>query len=197
MPAAVGRESLNLPNLITVSRLLLAIVLFALIDRGGWWVTSAFLFVFAASTDALDGYLARRYGQITVLGRILDPFVDKIIVGGTFLFLVEANESPDINTGVNAWMVLIVIGREMFVSSLRGILEQQGQDFSASFSGKAKMTLQCVAVTACLLSVAPSMHWPWLVPARDILLWAAVAITVWSGWVYVRRAIDLLRGPAA
>jgi len=195
-PSGLGRESLNLPNLITVSRLLLAIILFALIDRGGWWLTSAFLFVFAASTDALDGYLARRYGQVTILGRILDPFVDKIIVGGTFLFLVEANELPDIETGVNAWMVMIVIGREMFVSSLRGILEKQGKDFSASFSGKAKMTLQCVAVTASLLSVCPEVTWSWLIPARDILLWSAVAITLWSGVVYVQRAIELLRGSA-
>ncbi|MEZ6063950.1 MAG: CDP-diacylglycerol--glycerol-3-phosphate 3-phosphatidyltransferase [Planctomycetaceae bacterium] len=196
-PAGLGRESLNLPNLITVSRLLLAIILFAMIDAGGWWLSSAVLFVFAASTDALDGYLARRYGQVTILGRILDPFVDKIIVGGTFLFLVEANESPEIDTGVNAWMVLIVIGREMFVSSLRGILEKQGKDFSASISGKAKMALQCVAVTASLLSASPDIDWPWLIPARDVLLWAAVVITIWSGVVYVQRAIELLRSPAA
>ncbi len=85
----LGRESLNLPNLITISRFVLALILFGLIDAGGYWLASAGLFVFAASTDWLDGYLARKYGQVTVLGRILDPFVDKIIVGGTFLFLLE------------------------------------------------------------------------------------------------------------
>ncbi|MEZ6130437.1 MAG: CDP-diacylglycerol--glycerol-3-phosphate 3-phosphatidyltransferase [Planctomycetaceae bacterium] len=196
-PAKLGRESLNLPNLITVSRLVLAMVLFALIDCGGWWLASAALFVIAASTDWLDGYLARKYGQITTLGRILDPFADKIIIGGTFLFLLEKNGTGSgenmVQSGVTAWMAMAVIGREMFVSSLRGFLEQQGKDFSASFSGKAKMLLQCVAVTASLLSLSPDLHWPWLPAARDLLLWLAVAVTVWSGVVYVIRAIRLLR----
>ena len=196
-PAKLGRESLNLPNLITVSRLVLALVLFVLIDIGDYWLASAALFVVAASTDWLDGYLARKYGQVTTLGRILDPFVDKIIVGGTFLFLLQKNGTGTaenaIHSGVTAWMAVTVIGREMFISSLRGFLEQQGKDFSASLSGKAKMLLQCVAVTASLLSLSPDLHWPWLVPARDVLLWAAVVVTVWSGLVYVFRAISLLR----
>lgn len=199
-PARLGRESLNLPNLITVSRLGLAVILFVLIDVGNYWLTAAVLFVVAASTDWLDGYLARRYGQITTLGRILDPFADKIIIGGTFLFLLEKNGTSsdvgdaEIHSGVTAWMAMAVIGREMFVSSLRGFLEQQGKDFSASFSGKAKMLLQCVAVTASLLSLSHLTNfWPWLIPARDVLLWTAVGVTVWSGLVYVLRAIRLLR----
>ena len=196
-PNSLGRESLNLPNLITVSRFLLALVLFGLIDVGGYWIAAAGLFVFAASTDWLDGYLARKYGQVTVLGRILDPFVDKIIVGGTFLFLLDKNgtagSGATLNSGVTAWMVIVVIGREMFVSSLRGFLEQQGKDFSASFSGKAKMMLQCVAVTASLLSLSETLRWAWLPQLRDCLLWAAVGMTVWSGLVYVRRAVTLLQ----
>ncbi|MCA9049484.1 MAG: CDP-diacylglycerol--glycerol-3-phosphate 3-phosphatidyltransferase [Planctomycetaceae bacterium] len=197
--AVIGRESLNLPNLITISRFVLALVLFGVIDVGGYWIFAAGLFAFAASTDWLDGYLARKYGQITVLGRILDPFVDKIIVGGTFLFLLEKNDHSDsgttVHSGVTAWMVITVIGREMFVSSLRGVLEQQGKDFSASLSGKAKMLLQCVAVTAALLSLSPDLQWPWLIPARDVLLWSAVAVTVWSGLVYVIRGARLLKQP--
>lgn len=196
-PVALGRESLNLPNLITVSRFLLALVLFALIDYGGFWLTSAVLFVVAAATDWMDGYLARKYGQVTALGRILDPFVDKIIVGGAFLFLLAKNGTVEGNvsleSGVSAWMVIAVIGREMFISSLRGFLEKEGKDFSASFSGKAKMLLQCVGVTASLLSLSPDVNWIWLVPARDVLLWLAVAATVWSGLVYVVRAVRLLR----
>lgn len=198
-PARLGRESLNLPNLITVGRLILALILFALIDVGGYWITSAALFVFAASTDWLDGYLARKYKQVTTLGRILDPFVDKIIVGGTFLFLLEKNGTgqpgAEFDSGVNAWMAMAVIGREMFISSLRGFLEQQGKDFSASLSGKAKMLLQCVAVTASLLSLSPDLNWPWLTPTRDVLLWSAVGVTIWSGLVYVIRAVRLLRAP--
>jgi CDP-diacylglycerol--glycerol-3-phosphate 3-phosphatidyltransferase len=191
----LGRESLNLPNLITVSRLGLAVILFALIDSGRWGLTSTILFVVAAATDALDGWLARRYGQVTTLGRILDPFADKIIVGGAFLFLIKPG--GELPSGVTAWMVIIVIGREMFVSSLRGFLEQQGHDFSANFIGKAKMVLQCIAVTAALMSLVPSFDWPWLVPARDVLLWLAVAVTVWSGMVYIVRGIRLLNQAAA
>ncbi|MCH2210874.1 MAG: CDP-diacylglycerol--glycerol-3-phosphate 3-phosphatidyltransferase [Fuerstiella sp.] len=186
----IGRESLNLPNLVTLSRLVLAAVLFALIDSGRWWIASSILFVFAASTDALDGWLARRSGQITTLGRILDPFVDKIIVGGTFLFLLSPGGER--SSGVTPWMVITVIGREMFVSSLRGFLEQSGHDFSASFIGKTKMVLQCVAVTVALISLAPELDWPWLIPVRDFLLWLAVCVTLWSGLIYVIRGITLL-----
>lgn len=197
----IGPESLNLPNLITISRLLLAFVLFSLIARQGWWLTSAVLFVFAASTDALDGYLARKYQQVTVLGRILDPFVDKIIVCGAFIFLLEHNHLREndgaVGSGVTAWMVIAIIGREMFVSSLRGILEKEGKDFSASFSGKAKMSLQCLAVTASLLSLSPDLAWPdagpSIVQVRDALLWLSVVVTIWSGLIYIVRAATLLR----
>jgi len=189
--AVLGRESLNMPNLVTGTRLLLSLVLFSMISTGGWWISAAALFVFAASTDALDGYLARRYKQITVLGRILDPFVDKVIVCGSFVFLLEKQGAAD--SGVNAWMVIIIIGREMFVSSLRGILEKQGKDFSASMAGKLKMTLQCVAVTVSLLSLSERLDWPWLPGVRDVLLWIAVGVTVWSGLIYVIRGFSLLR----
>lgn len=187
----LGRHALNLPNLITSVRLLLSFVLFAMIAVGGQWITAAALFVFAASTDALDGYLARRNKQITVLGRILDPFVDKVIVCGTFVFLLEKQGVTD--SGVRAWMVIIIIGREMFVSSLRGILEKEGKDFSASLSGKLKMTLQCVAVTGSLLSMSPDLAWSWLPTVRDLLLYVAVAVTVWSGLIYTIRGFALLR----
>lgn len=190
----IGRESLNLPNLITVSRLGLALVLFSLISAQGYWITSAALFVFAASTDALDGYLARRFKQVTVLGRILDPFVDKVIVCGSFIFLLEKKGNPE--SGVTAWMVIAIIGREMFVSSLRGILEKEGKDFSASWSGKAKMALQCVAITASLLSLSsdlPAVLAPHMPLIRDVLLWLAVGVTIWSGLIYVARAAALLR----
>jgi CDP-diacylglycerol--glycerol-3-phosphate 3-phosphatidyltransferase len=189
--AVIGRESLNMPNLVTATRLLLSLVLFSMISAGGWWISAAALFVFAASTDALDGYLARRYQQITVLGRILDPFVDKVIVCGSFVFLLEKQGAVD--SGVNAWMVIIIIGREMFVSSLRGILEKEGKDFSASMAGKMKMTLQCVAVTVSLLSLSESLNWPWLPAIRDLSLWIAVGVTIWSGMIYVVRGFSQLR----
>jgi CDP-diacylglycerol--glycerol-3-phosphate 3-phosphatidyltransferase len=191
------RGALNLPNLITVSRLVLALVLFALIDIDGFWLTSAALFLVAAATDFLDGWVARRYGLVTTLGRILDPFVDKIIVCGAFIFLLEKS-GHDPSSGVTAWMVLIVVGREMFITSLRGFMEQHGMDFSATWSGKWKMGVQCAAVVASLLSLSDVAREsiPRLVLIRDVTLWAAVAITVWSGVVYVIRAARMLREPA-
>jgi CDP-diacylglycerol--glycerol-3-phosphate 3-phosphatidyltransferase len=185
-------RSLNVPNTITISRLFLSFVLFGLIHARAAWVWSAGLFVFAVATDVLDGYIARRYQLITQLGRILDPFVDKFITSGTFLFLLPIPES-----GVNPWMVVIVLGREMLVTSLRGFLEQQGADFSASASGKLKMFLQCAAITVSLLSLDPRLaHWSAagisFTQFRDVLLWVMVAVTVWSGIDYVRRAIGLL-----
>jgi CDP-diacylglycerol--glycerol-3-phosphate 3-phosphatidyltransferase len=192
-------DALNLPNLITLSRLLLAFVLFVLIYMHGYWITAAVVFVLAAATDALDGYIARRYGKITALGRILDPFADKIIICGAFIFLLDKKvetETGELWSGVNAWMVIIVVAREMFVTSLRGFLEQEGKDFSASLSGKLKMVLQCVAVTASLLSLEDRFSGEAFKLLRDVLLWSAVVVTIWSGLVYVVRAIALLRGGA-
>jgi len=181
---------LNVPNTITFARLVLAIVLFWLIWVDGFWITSAVVFVAAATTDWLDGYLARKYHQVTVLGRIMDPFVDKIIICGTFVFLLDSKQ----DSGINGWVVTIVLGREMFVSSLRGILEEQGRDFSASFAGKAKMALQCVAVTICLLSMHPEIGTEQFVFWRNIAIWSAVGATVWSGMIYIVRGARLLTG---
>lgn len=82
----IDRKSLNVPNCITLARLVLAVVLFAMISFSSAWVAAAVMFVIAAATDALDGYIARKYGLVTTLGRILDPFADKIIICGAFLF---------------------------------------------------------------------------------------------------------------
>lgn len=200
VPAPIDRKSLNLPNLITASRLVLAFILFALIfaernwidPMSGYWVGLALLFAFAATTDALDGYIARKYGQVTTLGRILDPFVDKIIICGTFVFLLEKKDV----SGVNAWMVIAVISREMFVTGLRSFLEQAGKDFSAAWIGKIKMALQCAAVFASLLVISPSLQksdgWLW---TRDILLWGSVGITIYSGVSYAWRGFQMLRPP--
>lgn len=182
---------LNIPNLITFSRLLLAILVFWLIDRGQHWLVASIVFLIAAATDAIDGYIARRYGLVTVVGRILDPFVDKVIIGGAFVFLVAQPES-----GVNAWMAIIVIGREMFITSLRSFLESKGQDFSATWSGKIKMVLQCAAVAVSLLYLEYgrlSASHAAFATGRDLLLWSAVAVTIYSGVAYVARAVQMFR----
>ena len=209
-PAPIGAESLNLPNAVTLARLLLACGLFWMIAYNGLWKTAAAVFVVAAATDFLDGWLARRYGQVTTLGRILDPFVDKIVVVGALLFLLEKRvrmpgpgEGGELVvwSGVSAWMVLTIVAREMFVSSLRGFLEKHGVDFSADWTGKVKTTLQFVAVTASLLSLAPEFGSlgpdlfgrGWFRWVRDGLLWAATLFTAYSGAAYVARAVRALR----
>jgi CDP-diacylglycerol---glycerol-3-phosphate 3-phosphatidyltransferase len=182
---------LNLPNIITLSRLVLAVFLFWLIDRTNHWLAACIVFVVAAATDAIDGYIARRYGLVTKIGRIFDPFVDKVIIGGAFLFLAVVPAS-----GINAWMVMAVIGREMFVTSLRSVLESEGKDFSATMSGKIKMVVQCIAVAGALLFLEyarGSDAERALAVCRDVLLWISVAVTLYSGYDYVIRAVKLFR----
>jgi len=179
----------NLPNQLTVSRLFLSIVLFVFLGLH-WYKTSLILFVVAASTDWLDGYLARKYGQVTVLGRILDPFVDKVIVCGTYVFLVSVPESE-----VRAWMAVVIVGRELLITAIRSFLEQQGADFSASMSGKLKMVFQCIAASVSLfylaqLSSGVAADWVyWLLIGT---VYSAVALTVYSGIAYIRAAIAIL-----
>jgi len=190
----LAASALNVPNIITLSRLVLAVFLFWLIDVGGHWLAACVLFVIAAATDAIDGYIARRYGLVTKIGRIFDPFVDKVIIGGAFMFLAVRPESR-----VNAWMVMAVIGREMFVTSLRSVLESEGKDFSATMSGKLKMVVQCAAVVGSLLFLEFLQHGPSsdtvsnMARAVDVLLWVSVAITLYSGYVYIIRAVKLFR----
>jgi CDP-diacylglycerol--glycerol-3-phosphate 3-phosphatidyltransferase len=206
---------LNLPNQLTVSRLLLSLVLFALLELH-LYLASFVVFVIAASTDWLDGYLARKYQLVTTLGRILDPFVDKIIICGTFITLA-ANQA----SRVMAWMAVLIVGRELLVTALRSFLEQQGRDFSASLSGKLKMIVQCVAAATCMAllyldaagpavqaawpaplasllwkGLLPLLDTPWLGPCTsvDLLLYLTVGITLYSGVEYVRRATALASG---
>ena len=188
-----GSRVFNVPNQLTASRLVLAIVLFVLIAFEQYQAGMV-VFIVAAGTDWLDGYWARKYGQVTTLGRILDPFVDKIIICGTFIFLVKLPTS-----GVEAWMAVVVVGRELLVTALRGYLEQQGADFSASLSGKLKMVLQCTAAAVSLLRLSygagPSSPPPpeWLAWTLPVAVWAAVVLTVYSGVAYIFAAVRLLR----
>lgn len=190
--ATTQENWVNAPNIITISRLVLSVVLFALISlwKGeSCGIAAAILFTIAVLTDALDGYLARKYNLVTQLGRILDPFADKIIVLGTFIFLLERHDV----SGVNGAMVVIVLARELLVTGIRSFLEQHGKDFSANWIGKLKMVLQSVALVASLLSISTMFRVDWFLLTRDILLWSAVAITAYSGWLYIQRAIQLLR----
>jgi CDP-diacylglycerol--glycerol-3-phosphate 3-phosphatidyltransferase len=194
-----GTPVLNLPNLLTVSRLLLAAVFFVLADLG-WFLLGFLLFVIAASTDALDGYLARRRGETTTLGRILDPFVDKVIVIGAFVFLLPI---PD--AGLAAWMVTLIVARELLVTGLRSYLEGESIAFGADWAGKLKMILQCGAIGLVLLHLALIRHavsvlppaWSaalpgWLGWLSTVAVWLAVAATALSGISYAWRARRLV-----
>jgi CDP-diacylglycerol---glycerol-3-phosphate 3-phosphatidyltransferase len=188
---------LNVPNLLTTARFLLSVVVFVLIPFEQY-AAALVMFVIAASTDWIDGWWARKYGQVTKLGRIFDPFVDKIIICGTFIFLAAEPRS-----GVLPWMAVVVMGREMLVTAIRSVVEGQGGDFSAAMSGKLKMLFQCAAVVASLLAlrhfqmaalaggetaVLPS----WLAYSLLISVWLAVISTVYSGLEYVVAAARLL-----
>lgn len=179
----------NVPNALTTVRFALAIAVVVLIPLGMPWA-ALITFLVAVSTDWMDGYWARKYGQVTKLGRIFDPFVDKIIICGTFIALVELDDSP-----VKSWMATIVVARELLVTSLRGIIEGSGGDFSASWLGKWKMVVQCAAIAAVLLMVVWSPVPGWLPLATTILVWAAIAITVYSGVDYTLIAAKVMQAP--
>jgi CDP-diacylglycerol--glycerol-3-phosphate 3-phosphatidyltransferase len=188
MTSSIGKPGSpwNVPNLLTTVRLVLAIAVIVLIAVGSY-LPALVTFLLAASTDWLDGYWARKYGQVTKLGRIFDPFVDKIIICGTFIALVAVPTS-----GIAAWAAVVVVGRELLVTSLRAIIEGAGGDFSATFWGKWKMVFQCAAVAFSLLWLLQKDPANWLGWVRDGTVTLAVAITIYSGIDYTLAAARVL-----
>jgi len=185
----------NLPNQVTILRLVLSLVLFYFLAYE-YYLSSLVLFIFASATDWFDGYYARKYGQITNLGRILDPFADKVIVCGTFIFLASNQDILNVPWGLRAWMVVVIVGRELLVTALRSFIEERGGDFSAKWSGKIKMVLQCFAAAVCLFYLtyfSPLTNTPyWCRILLVVSVWAAVISTVYSGAVYIRAAFKQL-----
>lgn len=182
---------MNLPNQITMARLLLSIVLFVLLPMGQY-EASTVVFILAAGTDWLDGYIARKYDLVTKLGRILDPFVDKFLICGVFIYLAAIP-----NSGIAAWMAVVVVARELGVTVIRGFLEGEGVDFSAKLAGKLKMVFQCIAAVASLVFLAVLTKQGGEPPEqlRGVLLasaWLAVVSTIYSGAGYVLQAARLL-----
>lgn len=178
----------TVPNLLSLARLVLAIVFFVAVERQ-MHLPAFWLFVVAASTDWVDGWYARRFDQVSRLGRIFDPLVDKVIVCGAYVLLAAAG------TAIAPWMAVVVTVRELLVTAIRAEMEKAGHDFSAAMSGKLKMVLQCVAVALVLGDRA----WPGLTAgglslaeAATWISWAAVVATVWSGLEYVVAARRLV-----
>ncbi|MED5285117.1 MAG: CDP-alcohol phosphatidyltransferase family protein, partial [Planctomycetota bacterium] len=143
-------QILNVPNILSMIRLFMAFIVVGVIPFSAYPLALV-LFVVAASTDWIDGWWARKFDQVTQLGRILDPFCDKMIICGTYIVLaVEMRDYPWY-IAISGWMAVVVVGREMLVTALRSFIEQSGGDFSAKMAGKLKMVFQCIAVAASLV----------------------------------------------
>jgi CDP-diacylglycerol---glycerol-3-phosphate 3-phosphatidyltransferase len=183
-----GDSNWNVPNGLSLVRLVLAIAVGVLIEFQ-FFLPALICFIIAASTDFIDGWWARRFKQITKLGRILDPFVDKTIIGAAMIALVGVPGS-----GFAAWIVTLVISRELLVTSLRGMIEGSGGDFSAKQLGKWKMVAQCAAIIASLLNLLQSEPVAWLQWTLVLSLIGAVILTLLSGWEYVLLASRSLAG---
>ena len=188
----------NVPNKISAARLILSFVVFALIPMQQYWA-ALIAFVIAAGTDWVDGWYARKYNQATKLGRVLDPFCDKILICGVYILLaVEMHGQFPWYVQIAGWMAVVVAGRELLVTVLRSMIEGAGGDFSAKMAGKLKMWFQCIAVGACLVALAlkhdsPEQPIPvWLFATVIVSVWASVISTVHSGWLYVQIAAATL-----
>ena len=202
----------RIPNAITMLRILIAAAFFAVLsgyrfpDQGILCGNIAIaLFVLAATTDFLDGYLARKWDVVTMFGRIMDPLCDKVLILGTFIyfagprFSVEAWAEGDtlltMATGIYPWMVVVIIARELLVTSIRGVLESMGHTGGANWSGKIKMIFQSFALPLILLLVVnckPDTH-PNVMLCINILAWLLLLITTWSGLPYITGLIAVLR----
>ncbi len=194
---------LNLPNQITLIRLILAILFFVLLcqfdvraPRTVLLDVCLAIFVIAGATDWLDGYLARKTNQVTSLGRILDPFVDKVLVAGAFIIFIGRTfvNAGGVNvTGVAPWMVVVIIARELLVTGLRGFSESMGQAFGADIFGKVKTWAQMITAGVIMLRVAHGQTGgAWLDLTAAVLVWLTVVITSASGLNYLYKARKLL-----
>ena len=183
---------LNVPNFLSLARIPLAVVLVVCTVHEAW-LAGLLVFVVACVTDWLDGWWARRYGPLTLVGRNLDPLADKILVCGTFVYLIPVREA-----GIDPWMVVVVVSRELLVTGIRGMVEATGKKFGADWFGKLKMGLQCAVLIGVYLILwlkdvpAPAARAA-LEPVQGVLLWAMLVATVGSGVQYVVKAARLLR----
>jgi CDP-diacylglycerol--glycerol-3-phosphate 3-phosphatidyltransferase len=195
---------MNLPNQITVGRLVLTVVFLILLMSFDWrtreqqfWLLDAafWVFIVAAVTDILDGYLARKHNQVTSFGRILDPFVDKTLVCGGFILLLGTGFVDDQGrgvTGLAGWMVVVIVARELMVSGLRGFSEARGTPYASNYWGKAKMVVQCCTIPTILKSLGPWNGSSWLMTTRTVMIWLTVAVTAASVVAYLVASREAL-----
>ncbi len=185
------RQQLNLPNALTATRIflvpLLVVVLLTKFEGRVIFgfpkeLIGAAIFALASLTDWLDGYLARRRQQVTVLGQMIDPIADKLLTSAAFISLVQMGLAP-------AWMVAIIIGREFAVTGLRSFAYAGQVVIPASWLGKVKMIAQVVAILALILGQEARFHA--LAVVGWLALWAVLATALVSAWDYYRRFSQL------
>ena len=178
---------MNLPNVLTLTRIFFVPLLVAALVAdtrafvlAGMTIEKAFvafaIFVACAATDLLDGYLARRWNQVTTVGILLDPIADKLLISAALVSLVQIGRVP-------GWMAVLIIGREFAVSGLRSIAAAEGYTIKASDLGKSKMLMQVLAVSVAMLAI----HWnelqPWVLGA----MWAVMLFSLASALEYFGR----------
>ncbi len=195
MPRNSGNPVWNIPNTLTLLRIaLIPVMAFLLLSpsrEAGFW--AAAVFAVASTTDWLDGYLARRMGIVTTFGKFLDPIADKLIVMAALIMILPFDRVP-------AWMVLVILGREIIITGLRGLASTEGIVIPASNLGKFKTIFQIVAILGLLLHY--DYHWffsvdnPYLyVNMHNVglfYLWIAFILTVWSGVDYLNKFIRVI-----
>lgn len=178
---------MNLANRLTLARIFLVpvfmIILLTRIPKYGDYIAAA-IFILAASTDGLDGYIARTRKQVTNLGKFMDPLADKLLVSAALISLVELGN-------IKAWIAIIIIGREFAVTGLRAIAASEGVVIAASKLGKYKTVSQIVAIVAILLHDFPLSLLK--IPIGQISLYIAVLFTIASGVDYFIKAKKLLK----
>ena len=191
-PGSTAREEFwNLPNTITMLRIgvvpVLIFIPLALTKGGSQFM--AWAFIVAAMSDLVDGWLARRGNVVTSIGKLLDPLADKLLISTALVMLLAAGRLEGIAEGM---LVVVIVGRELAVTGLRGIASTQGQIVAATWHGKLKAVVQNAAAAALLF------HYETLgLPAHDIgmsLLAIAAALTLWSGYLYFARYFGEQRG---
>lgn len=175
---------MNLPNKLTLIRIFLIPVFVVLLLYRNYNYAAA-VFVVASATDALDGYIARKYNLITNFGKLMDPLADKLLVTSALVCLVELGDIP-------AWMVIIILSREFTISILRAVASSAGKVIAASKWGKAKTITQMIAIISILFRNYPFefIHFPF----DRIVLWLAVLMTIISGLDYVIKNKELFKG---
>ncbi|SFR01861.1 CDP-diacylglycerol--glycerol-3-phosphate 3-phosphatidyltransferase [Desulfoscipio geothermicus] len=177
---------MNLPNQLTLLRILMVPVFLVLLSLRlplGDYIAAG-VFVLAACTDGLDGYIARKHKQITSLGKLLDPLADKLLVSAALIALVELGR-------LSGWVAVVIIGREFAVTGLRSLAVAEGVVIAASKLGKIKTITQIVAIVAMFLRNFPFSLIG--VPFSNIAMAVAVIFTIWSGMDYFQQAGFLLR----